>query len=220
MCIRDSNEAARIGGVLAALRHHPLIAETIVIDDGSTDETAKVAETFGVRILRTAGNQGKTRALMHGFGQVATSHVLLLDADLAGLTPDDVTALIAPVASGVAVASISLRGNAPLTWRMIGLDYISGERAMPTVLVSAYLTSLAALPRFGFEVFLNRLLIETGRSVSIVSLPNLISPSKASKRGRIAGLRADVAMMRDIFRTISPFEALHQILALRRAQCL
>lgn len=212
------NESARIGGVLAALRGHPGLAEVIVIDDGSSDDTAPVAQGFGVRVLQTPGNMGKTGALLHGFRHVTTSHVLLLDADLIGLTAADVTALIAPVADGRAVASISLRGNAPLTWRLIGLDYISGERAMPAALVTAHFHSLAALPRFGFEVFLNRLLIATGERVAIVPLPDVASPSKASKRGLIVGLWADVAMMADIFRTISPLEALRQIRALRRLQ--
>jgi len=63
---------------------------------------------------------------------------------------------------------------------------------------------------------LNQLLIAKGAPVSIVNWPDVASPSKVSKRGWIAGLSADLAMMRDIFQTISPLACVRQILALRR----
>ena len=209
------NEAARIAGVLAAVHQHPLLYEVIVIDDGSTDDTARIAESCGARVIRTSGNLGKTHALVHGFRKVATTHVVLLDADLIGLTASDVTALVSPVRDGWAVASISLRGNAPWVWRMIGIDYISGERALPCQLVTEHLDAMIRLPRFGFEVFLNQLLLGTGRQVAIVPLPDVASPSKATKRGLIRGVVADLAMLIDIFRTVSPYTALHQIWTLR-----
>jgi glycosyltransferase involved in cell wall biosynthesis len=210
------NEAARIGGVLDAVAGHPLVTRTLVIDDGSTDGTAAVAEARGIRVIRTPGNLGKTRALVEGLRQVPGGHVMLLDADLTGLSPAAIAALAAPVAAGEAVAALSLRGNAPRTWRLIGIDYITGERVLPQALLAPHLDRIAALPRFGFEVFLNRLLIEAGAPVAVVPWPAVASPSKASKRGIAAGIAADAAMLGDIFRTIGPVGWLGQIVALRR----
>jgi glycosyltransferase involved in cell wall biosynthesis len=210
------NEAARIGSVLDAVRDHPLLDEIIVIDDGSSDGTGDVAQARGARVIRTDGNLGKTGALVRGLQAVSTCHVVLIDADLTGLTADAVTALVAPVLQGRAAASISLRGNAPRTWRWIGIDYISGERTIPVALLEGQEAALSGLPRFGFEVFLNDLLIGSGGPVAIVPWPDVASPSKASKRGLIAGLRADFMMMADIFRTVGPLRCLRQIVALRR----
>ena len=210
------NEATSIGSVLEAVLDHPLIDELLVIDDGSTDATAEIARGLGVRVLTTAGNRGKTRALAEGLRATRAGRVLLLDADLLGLTATDVTALLRPVVEKRALATISLRGNAPRTWQRIGIDYISGERVIPRALLDGHLDQLDHLPRFGFEVFLNRLLITAGLPIEIVEWPGVASPSKATKRGRLAGLRADAAMMMDIFGTISPFEALMQIWTLRR----
>lgn len=210
------NEAARISTVLAAVRAHPLVDRVVVMDDGSTDGTGDLARGQGVEVLRTPGNLGKTQALVMGLQTVTTPLVLLLDADLLGVTPADVSALIEPVRGGRAGASISLRGNAPRTWRMIGLDYISGERVIPHRMIADHLEHLTALPRFGFEVYLNRLLLAEGRPVAVVPWPGVASPSKASKRGRWAGVRADAAMMADIFRTTGPVECLRQIRGLRR----
>lgn len=209
------NEAARIGAVLDAVAGHSWLSDVIVVDDGSTDGTGDIARASGARVIRTTGNLGKTMALVQGLGRVSTSHVVLIDADLTGLTGAALTALIDPVRSGRAAAAISLRGNAPRTWRLIGLDYISGERVIPRAILAGQDAELSRLPRFGFEVFLNRLLIAQGDPVAVVKWPAVASPSKAAKRGVLAGLWADAEMMADIFRTIGPLECLRQIMALR-----
>lgn len=210
------NEASRIAAVLDAVIGHDLLSAVIVIDDGSTDASGDIAMAKGARVIRTIGNLGKTNALAQGLALVTTSHVVLIDADLTGLTPLAISKLVLPVANGAADTAISLRGNAPRTWRMIGIDYISGERVIPMALLNGQDDMLAQLPRFGFEVFLNDLLIAQGKSVAIVHWPQVASPSKAAKRGLLAGLHADAAMMADIFRTISPAHCLSQIIALRR----
>jgi glycosyltransferase involved in cell wall biosynthesis len=58
------NESARIGDVItAALRHLPVL----VVDDGSTDDTAGVAEGAGATVIGQSPNQGKGAALRAGF---------------------------------------------------------------------------------------------------------------------------------------------------------
>jgi rSAM/selenodomain-associated transferase 2 len=52
------NEAARLPGLLAALGGEAEPHETIVVDGGSADDTAELAETAGVRVLRTASGRG------------------------------------------------------------------------------------------------------------------------------------------------------------------
>ncbi|MCV2878554.1 glycosyltransferase [Sedimentimonas flavescens] len=211
------NEGPRIAQVLAAVVNHPLIDEVIVIDDGSSDDTAKIAAGFGVRVLTQSPNGGKTRAVVAGIAAARGSHLLLLDADLLGLTPDALTALIEPVRSGAVQATISLRGNAPAPWRLIGLDYISGERVLPRHILAAQLQALTELPRFGLEVFMNRLWLHHRLRLRVVRWPEVASPMKHSKRGWRAGISADLRMMADIFATIPPQEALRQILQMRAA---
>lgn len=211
------NEAPRIGAVLSVVAHHPRLDQVIVIDDGSTDNTAEVARAHGVTVLRTPGNLGKTQALLAGLAQASGSHLVLIDADLTGLTGADIDALIAPVAQGRALATLSLRGNAPRTWRAIGVDYITGERVIPRDLIEGHQTALTQLPRFGFEVYLNRQILARRAPVAVVRWPHVASPAKAAKRGGLwRGLQGDLSMMRDIFATVPVTETLRQILALRR----
>ncbi len=75
------NEAARIAPVLnEALKHLPVL----VVDDGSSDETAPVAQSAGAEVIRQQPNQGKGAALKAGFRralEMGCAAVVTLDAD-------------------------------------------------------------------------------------------------------------------------------------------
>ncbi|WP_406870753.1 glycosyltransferase [Thioclava sp. 'Guangxiensis'] len=209
------NEAPRIRRVLEAVLCHPAIHEVIVVDDGSSDGTADVVATLpSVRLIRQAQNGGKSAAVARGIAAAAGSHVMLLDSDLLGLTGLHVSELLDPVRRGRADVAISLRRNAPMVWRMIGLDYISGERVLPR---DWLMEGLDDLPHFGLEVHMNRLLIRNNARIAVVEWPDVASPYKHAKLGSwVAGLRADAAMLADMFRVVSPLEAGGQIWSMRR----
>lgn len=83
------NEAARLGPtlerILAYLAGQPLAWEVQVVDDGSRDDTAAVAESFagrGVSLQRQGRNRGKGAALRSGVLASSGAEVLLVDADL------------------------------------------------------------------------------------------------------------------------------------------
>lgn len=68
--------------VLRATR--PLVAELIVVDDGSSDRTSEVARESGATVLRHEVNRGKGAALRTGFQYVLGQGypaVITLDAD-------------------------------------------------------------------------------------------------------------------------------------------
>jgi glycosyltransferase involved in cell wall biosynthesis len=210
------NEAARIAAVLDAVLGHPLIDEVIVIDDASTDATAEVATTYPqARLITLPRNLGKTAALARGLAEASGDLILLIDADLLGLEPHHLTALITPVHAGHADISISLRANAPFLWRWIGLDYISGERTLRKSLLDAHHATLQTLPKFGFEVFLNSLAITTNARIAVTRWPGVISPLKSQKYGFWTGVKADVRMMRDLFQAVPVLGLVRQIWLMR-----
>lgn len=75
------NEAARVAAVVTATAAH---LPVLVVDDGSRDQTAIVAQEAGATVLRQEPNQGKGAALQRGFRYALDEGydaVLTLDAD-------------------------------------------------------------------------------------------------------------------------------------------
>ena len=75
------NEEKRIAPVLEQVRIH---LPVVVVDDGSTDNTASLAQDVGATVIRQVPNQGKGAALRAGFRHALDSGyeaVVTLDAD-------------------------------------------------------------------------------------------------------------------------------------------
>ena len=71
-------------GIAAVVRESRAILPVLVVDDGSRDRTADMAEAAGAQVLRQRPNQGKGAALRAGF-RYALEHgfdaIITLDAD-------------------------------------------------------------------------------------------------------------------------------------------
>ncbi|MGA5893847.1 bifunctional polysaccharide deacetylase/glycosyltransferase family 2 protein [Streptomyces venetus] len=141
------NEKECIANTLDSLARstHPI--EIIVVDDGSTDGTADIAESLGmpnVRVIRQA-NAGKPAALNNGVRHAAHDIVVMMDGDTV-FEPDTVGQLVQPFADPEvgAVAGNAKVGNRTTVigaWQHI--EYVMGFnldrrmydllRCMPTI---------------------------------------------------------------------------------------
>ena len=107
MIIPAYNEGKTIAAVLQALFEQvPDVAEVIVIDDGSADETARQVEEYAadqprVCLIRHATNWGKPEALKTGFAASTGDIVIVQDADLE-YDPADIPSVIQPITDGKA----------------------------------------------------------------------------------------------------------------------
>lgn len=205
------NEGPVIVGVLNAVSGHPLINEIIVVDDGSKDDSGEIIRKFkDVKLLVNEKNMGKSYAVARGIAEANGEIIFLLDADLIGLTPQNISEIIEPVFSKKADISISLRGNAPWFIKMLKFDYISGDRVFSKELVQSHLEKIQKLPHFGLEVFLNELIIKNKCRVKIVFWPQVITPLKFKKRSFWTGIKDEILMNRDIFKVVSLREIIYQ----------
>jgi glycosyltransferase involved in cell wall biosynthesis len=209
------NEAERIRDMLDVVIGHPSLDEVIVVNDGSTDETEELLQAYPrVRVISYAANRGKTYALARGIDAAQNDLVMLLDADLVGITPENIEALAEAVTSGNADVSISLRGNSLTLFRLIGIDFISGERVIPKSLLRDLLTEMERLPRWGGEVFMNQQIVSRRMRVTVVRWPNALNVRKYRKVGMLRGFLEEVSMIRDALQVVTPYCALRQMFEL------
>jgi glycosyltransferase involved in cell wall biosynthesis len=102
------NESARIAATVRAAQRIDGVVHVVVVDDGSTDDTATVAGAVGADVVRAPRNEGKAAALERG-ARAATAReqrdgvtgrpLLLLDADL-GDSATAAGALLEPLRTG------------------------------------------------------------------------------------------------------------------------
>jgi glycosyltransferase involved in cell wall biosynthesis len=96
------NEAAVIGnvvrGVFQVLERTDHSFEVLVIDDGSDDETAKVAEAAGACVIRQPYNIGNGAAVKAGIRGAQGSSIVMLDGD-GQHNPADIPRLLGPLQS-------------------------------------------------------------------------------------------------------------------------
>ena len=110
-------EAAQIAATVTAARALPGVTRVLVVDDGSTDNTAALAEGAGAEVLRLPRNGGKGAALRAGLAACPGEDddiFLLLDADL-GASAAQADRLLAPVLAGesdLAIARFPAAGRA------------------------------------------------------------------------------------------------------------
>lgn len=210
------NEAPRIADVLAVATTHPLLYEVIVVDDGSTDNTVEIVRRFpSVRLISYAVNKGKSSAMATGIAMAQCELLMLLDADLKGLTHEHVTALATPVLSGDASVSISLRQNSLSIFRVIGLDFVSGERVISKELLSHLLGEIHLLPRFGIEVFMNHQIIARRLPIAVANWPQVTQSRKTEKMGYWKGVMAELRMIVNLLQVTYPLVLISQTYHLR-----
>jgi len=110
--IPSYNEEARLPGTLQRIAEYlptlKLRTEVLVVDDGSTDRTAAVAESFhgkltGLRVLSNGTNRGKGYSVRHGMLEAQGDMVLFTDADLSAPI-EEAEKLLGPLNNGYDVA--------------------------------------------------------------------------------------------------------------------
>jgi cellulose synthase/poly-beta-1,6-N-acetylglucosamine synthase-like glycosyltransferase len=119
------NEEPVIAKTLRALDRQRDGVEVIVIDDGSTDNTAEIATRFPIKVLRQA-QAGKAAALNHGIAEAKGDIVVVLDADTV-LTPDFATTIARHFADpkvGAVAGNVKVGNRRGLLPRLQALEYI------------------------------------------------------------------------------------------------
>ncbi len=177
------NEGASIAGVLAKVGAQLPDAELIVVDDGSADNTADLAEGAGATVIRQPYNKGNGAAVKAGIRAARGDVVLLLDAD-GQHDPADLPHILEPIgAYDLVVAARTRASNATWTrgWGnaalnsfasyltgMEVLDLTSGFRAMKRDRIMEFVHLLPN--RYSYPTTSTMAFIKAGYSVKFVPI--------------------------------------------------
>ncbi|MDP1710609.1 MAG: glycosyltransferase family 2 protein [candidate division WWE3 bacterium] len=155
------NEQKTVAKVVRTLLKSPRIAEVIVVNDGSTDNSRAILRKFGdrIRFLDFRRNRGKGFALAIGIKKAHGEIVTFWDADLLNLSEKHIQSLTEPILSKEAEIVLGHRALSPF-------KNITGQRAYYRRDLLPHLGRMAKT-RFGVEVYLNDAL----KDLKLVQIP-------------------------------------------------
>ncbi len=105
VCIPARDEGSTVGSVVRAVVQpfmasaggNGLVDELLVLDDGSSDDTAEQARAAGARVVPRPGSGGKGQAMAAALEAADGDVIVFLDADVANTTPAFVTGMLGPL---------------------------------------------------------------------------------------------------------------------------
>ena len=193
------NEQETLTDVLTVLRRTPEVDEILVVSDGSTDETPRIARSMGVRLLELPDNGGKGRAMAAGVRATDATLLLFVDGDILNLSEYLLGQLVGPVAAGEAAMCVGVRHRGFLlnavhrTWGPL----LSGIRCLRREVFEA--VPAPFLQGYRVETALNWYCRRLGGRITTLVLHGLRHRVKEQKRGLSIGLRHRVEMFTAVF---------------------
>ncbi|MBC8514344.1 glycosyltransferase [bacterium] len=183
------NEAPRVSPILRLLVSSHRVKRVMLIDDGSTDQTAGVGEGVeGVEVMVLPENLGKAGAIERGLATVDEGIILLLDADLIGFSTDHLNQLLDPLEKGHCEMSVGvfLEGKLSTDLGQVVAPGLSGQRAFLASRFQGF--PLGEVKGYGFETALNGFALSEGWRTLRIPLVGVHQVTKEKKRGVVKGL--------------------------------
>ena len=194
------NEAVHVAQVVEVAR---AAGYTVwVIDDGSSDATPQIAQAAGAEVLRLPENRGKGGAVFAGAAHIDADVVVLLDADLLGLTPEHIQKLAEPVLSDQAAMTRGMFSGG--RWRTTAAQHITPQLNGQRAICRKRLLEVEGLAgsRYGIEIAITEHAKRAGWCVLDVPLNGVSQVMKEEKRGFWVGSRVRLKMYAEIFREL------------------
>lgn len=178
------NEQARIGRIVKAVVASEWVKEVILVNDGSDDLGYIGPKHPKIIHLKHKVNKGKSDAMKTGFFAAKEKYVMFLDADLNGLTTNNVDQLILPVLKGNFDVSISKREYFSF------FDVFTGDRVMNRNDWTVFFQNVEATNN-GTEIRMNRFTLLAQMRFCRVNWSGVTQTYKAEKIGYFQGMIKD-----------------------------
>ncbi len=157
------NEEKTLAKVVRAVCQHPLVLETICVNDGSVDNSLEILKSFGnkIRLVNFKKNRGKGVVLAVGVSQAKGKIVVFIDSDLTGLKPEHLNLMLTSVLEGRAKAVLAIptrnkKGRYDKLDLFMTGQYLTGQRVYFRKDLVNHLKRMAKA-KHAVEIFLNSL---------------------------------------------------------------
>ncbi len=193
------NEEKTIASIIKVVKSVDLIETIIVVNDGSKDNTSKIARSYdNVKVIDLKDNVGKAQAIKNAVQLSQDDIILLLDADLIGLTSKHVTSLLLPMLVDDVDMTIGVFNNGRFITDLGQLvtPHLTGQRALKRWIIENIRD--VDMTRFGIETAITEYAKDNKLRVKEVALENLTHVMKEEKMGVVKGFKERLKMYWDI----------------------
>ncbi len=194
------NEESRIEKVIIPTLETDIISNIVVVDDGSQDSTSSIVSNYNVDLVKIPQNRGKSEAIKEGikYCKDKSDIIVLLDADLVGLTSDHIKALVLPVFKKDIDMTIGIfkSGRYITDLAQSIAPNLSGQRAIKQNVANKIISM--DVKGYGIEAAFSQLIKKYNLNVENVILENVTHVIKEEKVGFIKGISWRFQMYKDI----------------------
>ncbi|MCC5909838.1 MAG: glycosyltransferase family 2 protein [Clostridiaceae bacterium] len=195
------NEEKRIEKVLNTIVTSFLITDIVVVDDGSQDHTSAIVSKYDdVKLIKLDKNLGKAEAIKTGLAYCNAEVVLLLDADLVGLTTTHIENLLYPVVNNEVEMTIGIFQSGRLITDLAQkiAPNLSGQRAFRSNLIPEIMN--LNMTGYNLEVALSKFVKNNNIKTKQIMLKDISHVMKEEKLGLSKGMIWRLKMYKDIIK--------------------
>ncbi len=199
------NEENTVAAVVeTALKSH-IIDEVILINDGSTDNTAKNLENFlsnsKYKCIEYEKNRGKSFAMVEGVETAQGEIILFIDADILNFEEKHIKQLIVPLVNKEAGMVIGHPTENKFDEKLNPLQMLAGERAVYKKDIVPFLEDMRAT-QYGIETMLNLYYKSNGQKIKFEYLWGVYHLTKIRKAGFIGSVENYASETKQIAKTL------------------
>ena len=198
------DEALTVADNVAAARACKYVREVIVVDDGSTDDTAELARAAGAKVIQRDAEEGsKAHAMDDGIRSSDADAFLFVDADCTDLTGAHLDAICEPFLAGRCAMSLGMFDYGRL-WNSVvpRVHPLTGERIIPRWVWDAIPPH--KLDGYTIEARINEVISERRLRTVARTMRGVFHRTKRVKHGRLDGVLRTLDMYREILGMVWP----------------
>lgn len=205
------NEENTVAAVVETTLKSHIIDEVILINDGSTDNTAKNSEIFlsnsKYKCIEYEKNRGKSFAMVEGVETANGDIIVFIDADILNFEEKHIKQLIIPLVNKEAGMVIGHPTENKFDEKLNPLQMFAGERAIYKTDIIPFLEDIRTT-QYGIETMLNLYYKSKGQKIKFEYLWGVYHFTKIRKAGFSGSIRNCATETKQIVKTLAANYAL------------